>query len=157
MVFKLGHKGYKSLLGKKLSEEHKRKIGVAMKGKHVNLGIPKTPKHKIKIGLANSIALKGRKLSKEHIARISGANHHSWQGGKSFEPYTIDWTETLKKSIREKYHYMCQICGNYGIIVHHIDYNKKNCDMKNLIVLCNKCHAKTNYNRKEWLKFFDTP
>ena len=38
--------------------------------------------------------------------------------------------------------------------VHHIDYDKKNNDPKNLISLCRKCHMKTNKNRKYWTKYF---
>jgi len=83
---------------------------------------------------------------------------HLWQGGKSFETYTIDWTKTLRRSIRERDHYTCQICGKeQGDIahsVHHIDYNKKNCSPDNLITLCNSCHIKTNTNREYWIEYF---
>jgi hypothetical protein len=34
--------------------------------------------------------------------------------------------------------------------VHRVDYNKKNCETSNLISLCNSCHMRTNFNRKEW-------
>ena len=71
-------------------------------------------------------------------------------------PYTVDWTETLKRSIRERDHYQCQVCGkpqeNRTLPIHHIDYNKKNCDPKNLITLCDGCHGKTNYRRKFWVE-----
>lgn len=36
----------------------------------------------------------------------------------------------------------------------HIDYNKKNCNPKNLITLCRKCHSKTNSNRDYWINYF---
>lgn len=85
-----------------------------------------------------------------------GKNNPSWQGGISFEPYSTDWTETLKRSIRERDNYICQFCSQYGWIVHHIDYNKKNCNPDNLITLCKKCHNKTNLNRAYWLKYFKT-
>lgn len=86
----------------------------------------------------------------------SGENSHSWQGGKSFEPYTTDWKETLKRSIRERDKYICQICDKEpSVYVHHIDYDKKNCDPKNLITLCSSCHPKTNFNRNYWIKFFE--
>jgi len=38
--------------------------------------------------------------------------------------------------------------------VHHIDYDKKNCDPENLITLCKNCHPKTNSNRGDWIEFF---
>jgi hypothetical protein len=31
---------------------------------------------------------------------------------------------------------------------------RKNCDPKNLITLCKKCHLKTNHNRNYWQKLF---
>jgi len=34
--------------------------------------------------------------------------------------------------------------------IHHIDYNKKNCDPDNLMLLCVSCHAKTGINRNFW-------
>lgn len=78
-----------------------------------------------------------------------------WKGGLSFEPYTVDWTDTLKKSIRQRDKYTCRVCGKEpSIIVHHIDYDKKNCNPENLITLCRKCHAKTNFNRTFWINYF---
>ena len=78
----------------------------------------------------------------------------TWKGGISFKPYTLDWTETLKKSIRERDHYICQLCNEYGFVVHHIDYDKENSRLENLITLCRKCHTKTNHNRIFWMRCF---
>lgn len=88
-----------------------------------------------------------------------GEKSPSWKGGLSFEKYNVDWTESLRISIRERDKYVCKICGNKqgdeAFSVHHIDYNKKNCDPKNLITLCRKCHAKTSYNRNYWINCFN--
>ena len=110
---------------------------------------------------------KGKKWSKEIIKKFSIAkinlylnkeNHPRWMGGKSFEPYSLDWTNTLKKEIRQRDNYTCQLCGcrqeDTTHLVHHIDYNKKNCNPDNLITLCRSCHTKTNTNRDYWLQFF---
>ena len=78
-----------------------------------------------------------------------------WKGGLSYEPYTTDWTITLKRSIRQRDHYICQVCLGDGWYVHHIDYNKKNCNPDNLITVCPGCHSKTNYNRNYWIKYFN--
>jgi len=104
--------------------------------------------------------MKGKKHRPEsNIKRSlaqSGSKHYNWQGGKSFEPYTIDWTNTLKKSIRERDKYTCQICGKEPATdVHHKDYNKENCDPKNLITLCHECHPKTNFNKNYWIKLWN--
>lgn len=92
----------------------------------------------------------------EHSKKMIGKDNPSWKGGKSFEPYSVDWTNTLKRAIRERDHYQCRICGelqnNEAFHVHHIDYNKQNCNPDNLITLCNSCHSKTNHNRDYWIK-----
>ena len=85
-------------------------------------------------------------------------NNPLWNGGSSREPYSIDWTKTLRRSIRERDHYTCQLCGelqsDITFSIHHIDYNKKNCNPENLLTLCISCHLKTNINREYWKEFF---
>ena len=87
-----------------------------------------------------------------------GEEHYNWQDGKSFEPYSIDWTRTLRRSIRERDRYVCQLCGkpqgDRVLSVHHVDYDKKNCDPKNLITLCVKCNSKVNFGRDYWTNYF---
>lgn len=114
---------------------------------------------------------KGKKFSKKHIENMSrvrigkwaGDRHYNWQGGKSFEPYPVTWTNTLKEAIRQRDNYKCQICGcpqeecTSKLPVHHIDYDKENLDPKNLITLCRSCHSKTNYNRPYWIDYFKRP
>ncbi len=39
--------------------------------------------------------------------------------------------------------------------VHHKDYDKNNIAETNLTSLCVKCHRKTNHNREYWQRFFD--
>ena len=128
-------------------------------------GISKSEEHKRKIGETNKIALKGRHLSEEHRKNISlshsGEKSYLWKGGISFEPYPLGWTKTHKEQIRYRDGYTCQICGvpeaecNIKLHVHHIDYDKKNIALENLISLCNVCHSKTNVNRAYWIAFFE--
>lgn len=98
---------------------------------------------------------KGHPTRKEIRIKMSQSRmrekNPQWKGGISFEPYPVDWTDTLKRAIRERDNYICQICSQYGSIVHHIDYNKKNCNPKNLVTLCRKCHGKTQHNRNYWI------
>lgn len=145
-------KGHIINIGRKCSEATKKKLSEAQKGKKHS----KETKRKI------SRNRKGEKFSEEHKRKISealkgkglGKDNSNWQGGTSFEPYPNDWTETLKRSIRERDNYTCQLCGQYGNNVHHIDYNKKNCNPNNLITLCRGCNSKVNFNRKYWIKCF---
>lgn len=105
---------------------------------------------------------KGHGFSEEALRKMSeshrGEKSVLWKGGISFEPYSSDWTKALKILIRERDNYTCQICGKQqdkiGFDVHHIDYNKKNCNPENLITLCKNCHIKTSQNREKWTKFF---
>ena len=82
----------------------------------------------------------------------------NWQGGKSFEVYPIEFSKKLKHCIRKRDGFTCQICKRHQSLfktklsIHHIDYNKKNCNESNLISLCIDCHTKTNFNRDYWYK-----
>ena len=91
------------------------------------------------------------KRTQVHKDKISAGN-----SGKIRNP--VDWTRTLRISIRERDHYTCRLCGEeQGDItysVHHKDYNKNNCNPDNLITLCNSCHSKTNTNREYWIEYF---
>ncbi len=82
---------------------------------------------------------------------INGKNHPSYINGSSFEIYPVDFYR-IRNRILERDNYICQICYLYGNVIHHIDYNKKNNIVDNLITLCNSCHSKTNYNRNYWEK-----
>jgi len=101
----------------------------------------------------------------EYKALRSGENNPNWQGGVSFEPYSQDWTKDLKEQIRQRDNYQCQICFVHQeelsykqkLDVHHIDYDKKNCNPDNLISLCKSCHVKTSNkkNREQWVDYFN--
>ncbi len=87
-------------------------------------------------------------------------NHFNWQGGKSFEPYGLEFNKELKEKIRQRDNYTCQECGKdkselkFTLSVHHIDYDKKNNCEQNLISLCRSCHTKTNYSRDMWTDYY---
>ena len=85
---------------------------------------------------------------------MTGKKHFNWNNGSSFEPYSLDWTETLRRSIRERDNYICQLCSQYGNTVHHIDYQKQNCNPDNLITLCHDCNIRVNKNRESWELYF---
>jgi len=125
--------------GKKQSEKTKKKRSVAM------LGFKHSEKTKEKMRMVKT------KEHRENI--IKGMLKYFLEQGGSKEPYSVDWTQTLKRAVRERDNYICQVCSKYGNAVHHIDYNKKNSNPDNLITLCGKCHAKTNHKRKEWEEF----
>jgi len=134
--------------GRKTSEETKRKQSEARKGYIVPM--------KIRNKLSKSLI--GNKNS-------SGEKCNWWIDGRAKEnnPYPEEWTDILRKSIRIRDNYICQMCGIHQdelncrlkkLDVHHIDYNKDNLNPDNLTTLCRSCHVKTNYNREYWKQLF---
>lgn len=100
------------------------------------------------------------KISKASLGKNIGEKNGMWQNGISKELYGTAFTTILRKTIRQRDNYVCQLCKSKWhqklktFAIHHIDYNKKNCSSINLITLCNRCHAKTNFNRDYWSKYF---
>jgi 5-methylcytosine-specific restriction endonuclease McrA len=137
-----------------LSEETKHKISLMHKGKKL------TDEHKRKIGLTSLGRTWQMTDEQKEICRLNnmGEKNPNWQGGISFEPYDKNFNCCLKKQIAERDLYTCQICGEIlpkGFAIHHIDYNKKNSNSSNLVFLCKHCHVKkTNYNRRYWIQYF---
>jgi HNH endonuclease len=95
-----------------------------------------------------------------------GEKHPAWRGGISFEPYGVDFNKKLREQIRKRDGYRCQECfrhqnelrtktnKSYRLVIHHIDYNKKNNNPNNLISLCKSCHTQTNWNREQWIEYY---
>lgn len=81
-------------------------------------------------------------------------NHPNWLGGVSNGEYGLEFSKELKYKVKELHNSTCQICNTVSdeLDVHHIDYNKTNNLLENLIPLCKSCHGKTNYNREKWQK-----
>lgn len=115
------------MYGKKLSEETRKKISIALKNKDAT----------------------------DPNWRKSGPEHPAWKGGLSCEPYCLDWKKgEIRSLIKERDNYKCHnpYCWGTGKIlnVHHINYNKKECIPYNLITLCNSCNTRANGNRSQW-------
>lgn len=115
----------------------------------------------IKRKLSNKMAYEINPRLRENLSQMwSKEKSNFWNGGKSFEKYNLEWTNILKSSIRKRDKEICQLCKihqdslDYLLHVHHIDYNKNNCNPDNLIALCRNCHMGTNFNRPKWIKLF---
>ena len=134
------------------SEETKKLIGEnARDRKYPNRKKPPVMHQQQKIKISDK--LKGKNI---------GKNNGMWQGGLSFEPYDKTFNNKFKRVIRKRDNQICMLCGihkeklNRALDIHHIDYDKKLSIPQNCISLCNSCHAKTNFNRKHWIKFFQS-
>ena len=96
----------------------------------------------------------------DNIIKFTGIGNPNWRGGLSYEPYCELWTTEYKNYIKQRDGYKClnpccKSLNKRNLVVHHIDYNKKNCDQFNLITLCNTCNTEANFNRnwhKSWYK-----
>ena len=92
--------------------------------------------------------------------------HPNWNNGSSFEPYSPEFNDSLKDSIRKRDNYICQnsecnmteeehlIVMGKVLTIHHIDYNKKNCKETNLITVCDSCNIRANFNRDYWKNYY---
>lgn len=106
----------------------------------------------------------GKKLSEETKRKLSerftGDGNNQWRGGISFEPYGPEFTRLFKEIIRERDRFTCQECGRTQeeegrrLCIHHVDYDKLNNSLDNVLALCNKCNVKANYNRVNWEKHY---
>ena len=157
--------------GKIQTEETRQKISKALEGVEGRPHSEET-KQKIREGNKGKIVLEEtrQKISKTRIEKgvakgennpmygKTGEKHYNWQNGISFEPYGIEFNKELKQQILERDNWQCQDpnCNHLSqrLDVHHIDYNKKNNNPENLIVLCKSCHTKTNFNRQYWTEFY---
>jgi hypothetical protein len=155
---KITQKILKYNFGKKRSEETKLKMRLAKIGK-------KRPSHSIqtKEKIRNSNLGKRRNLeTKKRISLSHGGTGIPYENNQ----YNENFNEKLRNKIRKRDNYLCQgencsmtqeehfIVYGRDLEVHHIDYNKLNCEEHNLITLCKQCHIRTNYNRDYWKEYY---
>ena len=158
-------KSLRGRIGHKWSEEEKRKLSKILKGRKPSI----ETREKMSIAWETRIvsmktrekmskARQGKRMPSSMIFKISGKNHYNWKGGISRIPYSFDWTNGLKKQILQRDDCQCQNPGclkrSEELCIHHINYNKKDCNIDNLITLCRSCHSRTNTRRIGWEDFF---
>lgn len=117
-------------------------------------GVMKVNKSSFKKGEHVSIDTEFKK-GKEHPCYIDGGGY-----GK----YPHKFNNKLKNKIRIRDKHRCQNCGmteeehlivyRRKLEIHHINYNKKDCEENNLITLCKKCNMRANNNRIHWECFY---
>jgi len=153
------HKGDKNpFYGRKHTKETIIKMSIKAKRRSNNGNHP--PKGQNNKNFDKSLTKEHRKKLCGPRLHIRGDKSHLWQGGKSFEPYGLKFNKELKEKIRERDECLCQECCihqdklSYKLHTHHIDYNKKNNEPNNLISLCKNCHMQANFNRGDWIRYF---
>lgn len=89
-----------------------------------------------------------------HIACMKidrkGPGNPAWRGGRSLLPYAYTWKHELKEQVRSRHGHHCAICHgeNKGknLDVHHLNEDKMDCRLDNLIALCHPCHQRVTMN-----------
>jgi len=148
--------------GAKMPEEAIRKMSKKLKGS--------TPWNKGKKNCFTEEAI--RKMSDSHKGHVhtneqklkislalSGDKAPHWKGGIAVGEYCDAWADKeFKRDIKERDGYKCQNPLCYGesnnLCIHHIDYDKKNCNPSNLITICFSCNGRANHNRDFWEEFY---
>lgn len=156
------------LKGRIFSEEHKKNLSLMGKGKKKSKEqIIKMKEYAIKNLLGKTYEeIFGKEKAKEMKQKLSENNklekNANWRGGLSFESYGISFNNKFKRLIRKRDNQVCMLCGIHReklrreLDIHHINYDKKLSTQQNCISLCISCHMKTNFNRKHWIKFFQS-
>jgi galactoside O-acetyltransferase len=125
--------------GRRISDEQRRKMVEARKGKKPALGMHHTEDAR-------------RRMSEKR----TGPGNGRWIDGRAQgSAYPPEWTKMLRANIREAQDYRCGMCGTTDehLKVHHINWDKQDCDPANLIGLCIKCHGLVH--RKSNLGFYE--
>lgn len=81
-----------------------------------------------------------------------GEKNLNWKGGIS--KYPSEWTGEIRRQVFAKFGNCCQDCNKKGIrrtdlVVHHVDFDKKNCNLENLTLLCRHCHMIRHWQHKK--------
>lgn len=97
-----------------------------------------------------------------HSSKV-GEKNNNWRGGRDRNKYPWAYYQIRTKVI-ERDGDVCLHCGvtgaqerandrlGRGLTVHHIDHNKANNNMGNLITFCKRCNSSANGKSKDWEK-----
>ncbi len=157
-------KGHKPKFTEKTKQEHRKRL---IKLNKSRIGIPLSEEHKENLKKNASRFWLGKRrpfyvmeAMRQSLLGKTGKLCHNWKGGYSLEPYPAGWTYSLKEKIRKRDKHKCRLCRApqkefvKKLPVHHVDYDKNNLDLINLITLCNSCNCKVNYKRLYWKLYF---
>lgn len=102
---------------------------------------------------------RGKELSHDTRAAIgrgvSGSKNRHWIDGRSrhkkgASDYNFEFTDTLKTTVKNRDGNRCRSCNSdgsqykMGLHVHHVDRDKTNNTINNLVTLCASCHTRTH-------------
>ena len=149
------------------TDKHREKMSIIIKN---SSSIEKSKKRFIEINRNKKgktiEEIYGYEKAQEIRKKLSkyGSKNGNWKDGRSYKPYSNNFTKKLKEEVKKRDGYICKNCGieeeeyrkyealKRGLTIHHIDYDKNNSDKNNLITLCKKCNSLANSNRSLWTK-----
>jgi len=150
------------------TEEAKKNIGKANAGKKRTQDQKDAMKYrtqnlKVSMGEYNPMfdpeIVEKRRQSVIRNGSYVGEKNPRWKGGIIDQGYPWYFNKKLKEVIKERDGYKCQnpICSSNDdrLHVHHIDYDRYNCEEPNLITLCRQCNLKANSRRDFHTKFYN--
>ena len=132
-----------SRVGKSIPDRVRKQISETLKGEYIGKLNPFYGKKH-----SDSTKIKWLETNRQF-----GKKNHRWLGGKSVEPYCDVWRDKeYKRDIRNRDGNMClnpycSAINSCNLVIHHIDYDKKNCRPDNLITICNSCNSSANKDR----------
>ena len=128
------------------TEKSKKKMSIAKSGENnPNFGKQRLGETREKISLS-----------------LIGEKSPNWRGGIADDPYCPIFSDhEFKNMIFERDGYECQNplcrknCDHLPLVPHHINYNKMDCDLENIITVCWSCNSRANHNRKFWQRHYE--
>ncbi len=93
----------------------------------------------------------GKRHTTEARVRISeGLRQHNGNttGENASNDYPPEY-QTARLLVFKRDDYRCRICRNHGVLhAHHLNYDKTNNRLENLVALCSTCHLR--HHRRQW-------
>lgn len=156
------------------TDDHNAKMSAKQTGKpKLKLRGRKRPDHAVKMreywadqSKRDAAKVRGKALAGDPAWRLkiaellSGDKNPRWRGGMSKTKYAPGFGRSLKRRIRVRDKYTCQLCGQTEfelgchLSIHHADYDKTNHDESNLFATCKACNSRVNTNRDIWIGYF---
>jgi hypothetical protein len=139
----------------KITPEHREKLNKSIKYKtkeHIRKIIESrknNPNYSlIKKRISNT--LKRKYKNKEISSSFYIDGRYTNNPNSQYNLYNGEFTESLKLDVRKRDNWTCQLCNKKrSTSCHHIDENKTNNVVDNLIVLCRSCHSKYHSSKEE--------
>lgn len=81
-----------------------------------------------------------------HGRRMTGKGNPRFVHGQTIEEYSSAFRRKIRLAVRTREGRKCFLCGTpeagKGLDIHHVDFDKRNDTLENLVGLCNRCHSR---------------